>query len=655
MKRLLVVGVIAGLTLGAGLRAQDARGPARAPVATNGTSKANGAPAARAATTRPSSSNDWPTVGNDPGGMKYSALTQITPENVSQLTTAWTYDMGVPALGYTVTPIVVNNVMYFPVQGTTIVALQADSGKELWKYDLKSLPGIGPNPSAGGRGISWWPGTARLAPRIVIDTTNGFIVQLDAKTGTPIQGPAGMINLSTGIMEKFGGSYSTNTPPAIYKNLAIIAARTGEQGRYGLPGDPRAFDLLTGKEVWRFHVVPQPGDENFGTWGLNGWQDRRGPGVWVPMTVDPVNDLVFVPMGNATDQNYGGSRPGENLYATTVLALQASTGKRKWHRQLTHHDIYDWDISSPPALVEAVKDGQRVPAVAQMTKQGLLFMFNRLTGEPLFGMEERPVPAFDAPGDAAWPTQPFPLKPAGLTRDSMTRKEVSKISPEAEKYCTELFDKSVNMGPYTPYGMLPSLVFPGSEGGGGWAGVAGNPALNLVFVNTRHLGVIGQLQPSASSGVLPSFGKQKVPSNFYVDQQGYPCNAPPWSELVAVSTATGDIVWRTPLGEYKDLTAKGILNTGTAVNDGGPIATATGLVFIGSTSDFGFRAFDANTGKELWKVTLPDDVLMTPLTYQGANGTQYVVAVAGGGDAAFHIPAKPSPGANATVVAFALK
>jgi glucose dehydrogenase len=640
MKRLLLLGAIIGVGLGVGLRAQNVAKPS---------AKASASPA------KAPGPNDWPTVGNDPGSMKFSALTQITPENVTQLMTAWTYDMGVPASGYTITPIVIGNVMYLPIQGTIIVALQADSGKELWKHDLKTLKGLGPNPSAGGRGISYWSGTTRVAPRIVIDTTDGFIVQLDARTGEPIPGPAGMINLATGVTEKFGGGYSTNTPPAIYKNLAIIAARTGEQGRYGLPGDPRAFDLLTGKEVWRFHVVPHPEDEHFGTWGLNGWQDRRGPGVWVPMTVDPVNDLVLIPLGNATDQNYGGNRPGENLYATTLLVLRASTGKRVWHQQLTHHDIYDWDVNCPPALIEATINGKKIPAVAQMTKQGMLFMFNRLTGEPLFGMEERPVPRFDAPGDQAWPTQPFPVKPTGLTRDGMTRKEVSKISPEAEKYCTELYDKSVNMGPYTPYGMLPSLVFPGSEGGGSWAGVASDPARGLVFLNTRHLGVIAQLQTSMSSGVLPSFGKQKVPTNFYVDPQGYPCNAPPWSELVAVSTSTGDIVWRTPLGEYPDLKARGILNTGTAVNDGGPIATASGLVFIGATTDFGFRAFDAKTGKELWKATLPDDSLMTPLTYQGGNGKQFVVAVAGGGDAAFHIPAKPSPGPNATVIAFALK
>jgi glucose dehydrogenase len=596
--------------------------------------------------------NDWPGVGNDPGGSKYSPLTQITPANVSQLQTAWTYDLGMGG-GYTVTPIVIDNVLYFPV-GSNIVALQADTGKELWKSDLKAITALGTNPSAGGRGISYWPGTPATGPRIVIATTNGFLVQLAAKTGKPILGPAAVVDMGKGVMDKFGSSYAINTPPALYKNLAIIAARTGEAGRYGTPGDPRAFSLLTGKEVWRFHVVPYAGEENAGTWGLNGWQDRRGPGVWVPMSVDPVNDLVFIPLGNATDQNFGNSRPGINLYATTLLALRASTGKRVWHFQITHHDIYDWDVNSQPSIFEATIGGQKVPGLAQMTKQGLLFMFNRLTGEPLFGVEERPVPRFDAPGDQAWPTQPFPVKPTGLTRDGMTRKEVSKISPEAEKYCTDVYDRSVNMGPYTPYGMVPSLVFPGSEGGGGWGGVATNSSLGMIFVNTRHLGVIAQLQQSTSSGVLPSFSKSKLPTTFYTDPQGYPCNAPPWAEIVGVSTTTGDIVWRTPLGEYPDLTAKGVKNTGTVLNDGGPIATASGLVFIGSTGDFGFRAFDGKTGKELWKATLDNDVLMTPLSYMGANGKQFVAAVSGSGDSAFHIPARTAP-ANSKLVAFALR
>ena len=602
--------------------------------------------------------NDWPTVGNDPGGMKFSKLTQITPQNVNNLKKAWTYDLGpVPGgRGYGITPLVIGNVMYLPKGGSTIVALNATTGAELWVSDLKKIPGIGANPTAGTRGISYWAGTPQTGPRVVIGTANGFIVQINAKTGQVVPGPTGVLNMATGVTEKFvtqpgaDPTYSMNTPPAIYKNLAIIAGRTGEGGRYGIPGDPRAFDLTTGKEVWRFHIVPYAGEQNDGTWGLNGWQDRKSAGVWVPMTVDVENDMVFIPTGNATDQNFGGSRPGLNLYSTSVVALKASTGKYVWHFQHAHHDIYDWDTNSPPSLIETTKDGQRVQAVAQMTKQGLLFMFDRKTGAPIFGVEERPAPGFDAPGDAAWPTQPFPVKPAGLTRDSMRRSEVSKISPEAEKYCTELFDKSVNMGPFTPYGMLPSLVFPGSEGGGGWGGVSANPTAELLFVNTRHLGVVAQL--SASSGVLPSFGKSKIPTTFYTDPNGYPCNAPPWAELVAVSTRTGDVVWRVPLGEYPELEAKGITGTGTVGVSGAPIATASGLLFIGASTDGMFRAFDQKTGKVLWKVSMPNNVQMTPLTYQGSNGKQFVAAIAGGGDERFNIPARPA--ANVELAAFAL-
>ncbi len=600
--------------------------------------------------------NDWPTVGNDAGGMKFSPLAQITPANVSQLTPAWTYDTGDPATGrgYSITPIVIGNVMYLPVRGSTIVALKADSGTELWTSDLAEVPGLGANPSAGTRGISYWPGTAGVGPRIVIAITNGYLVQLDAKTGAPVPAPAGVINLNTDLGDPSGAAYSTNMPPAIYRNTAIVAGRTGEQGRYGTPGDPRAFDLTTGKELWRFHVVPRPGEENFGTWGINGWQDRRGPGIWSPVTVDEANGLVFFPLGNATDQNFGGHRPGENHYAGSLLVLDAQTGKRKWHFQHTRHDIFDWDSSAPPALIDGYLNGERVPAVAQLTKQGLLFMFHRITGQPLFGIEERPVPYFDAPGDAAWPVQPFPVKPTGLARDSMARTEVTNISPESRKYCTELYDKSVHMGPFTPYGMLPTLVFPGSEGGGNWGGVSANPQLDLLFVNTRDLGVIAQLQPSTSSGVLPSFAKSKVPTNFYVDQQGYPCSAPPWSQLIAVSTRTGDVVWRAPLGEYPELAARGITGTGTASNHGAPIATGSGLLFIGSSMDFSFRAFDARSGKEIWKATLDNDVVMTPMTYQGANGKQYVVAVSSGGQAEQHLPRRTGPAPNAKVVAFAL-
>jgi glucose dehydrogenase len=590
---------------------------------------------------------DWPGVGNDPGGTKYSTLSQITPANVTKLVKAWTYDTGDPGggfRGWEVTPIVVKNVMYFPTTGKKIVALAGDTGKEIWKVDLKTLGVSG----AGAKyGVSYWPGDGKVAPRIIVATQDGFLLQLDAKTGELFKGVGkdGLIDLKVGMVEKYGGGYTPGATPAIYKNLAIFSPTTGEQGRYGLAGDPRAFDLTTGKEVWRFHTVPQPDDPNFGTWGSNGWQDRRGPGSWVPMTVDVPNGIVYVALGNATDQNFGGTRPGKDLYACSIIALDANTGKLKWYYQITHHDIYDWDVNAPPTLVDIKKDGKVIPAVAQSTKVGYMFIFNRLTGEVIFGDDERAVPQSDAPGEIPQPTQPYPLKPGPISRVSMTREEVSKISPETTKNCQAQYDKAVNMGPNTPYLMVPSIVFPSSEGGGSWSGASFDPKQGLIFVNTRSLGTIGVLRPSRSSNLLDSYAKQKIP---FDDAQGYPCSTAPWGELMAVSATTGEFVWRVPLGEYKELTAKGIPVTGTP-NAGGPVATASGLIFIGATSDKTFRAFESKTGKVLWSVELSNNSVDTPMTFQGANGKQYVTAVISSGLDNFNHPALTSPGTDQLV------
>jgi glucose dehydrogenase len=437
--------------------------------------------------------------------------------------------------------------------------------------------------------------------------------------------------------------------PAIYKNLAIVIPTTGEQGRYGIPGDPRAFDLHTGEEVWRFHTVPHPGEPGFNTWGAEGWQDRRGPGGWVPMTVDVPNGLVFIPLGNATDQNYGGSRPGDDLYAGSIIALDAATGKMKWYFQMTHHDIFDWDANAPPTLIEVNKDGKKIPAIALSTKQGLMFIFNRLTGEHIFGVEERPAPPTDAPGDKASPTQPFPLKPGPISRISMTREEVSRISAATEKSCQEQYDKAVNMGPNTPYLMVPSLVFPSSEGGGSWSGASYDPTLHYIFVNTRSLGTMAQLQPSMSSGLLPSYAKRKIS---FDDPDGYPCSAPPWGELMAIDADTGEFAWRVPLGEYEELAKRGVPKTGTP-NAGGPIVTAGGVLFIGSTVDFKFRAFDPKTGRELWSTKIENNAVATPMTYLARNGKQYVATVAGGGLDNFIRPAI-EPGGKVLVMAYTL-
>jgi glucose dehydrogenase len=561
------------------------------------------------------SPTDWPAVAGDVGGMKYASVDQITPANVAKLLPAWTYQPGGP------TPIVIDNLMYFVAAGA-VVALNADTGVEAWKFPLIRA-------TAGGairRGMTYWPGVAPHRPRVLVTMSGGKLVQLDAVTGQLVP-DVGVIDLENGIMDRIpeGEPYTIASPVAVYKNLAIFPGRTGEHNRWGIPGDLRGFDLLTGKEMWRFHTVPHPGDPNFGTWGLNGWQDRKGPGSWQPLTVDNENGLVFVALGNAVDQNYGNSRPGANLYSASVVALDAATGAYRWHYQTARHDIYDGDLNAPPMFAAVNRNGQRIPAIVQMTKVGLLFFLNRLTGEPLFGIEERPVPPTDALGDAAWPTQPFPIKPEPITRLSMTRAEVSRISPEAQKYCTEIYDQAVQMGPYTPYGMVPSISFPGSTGGGSNHGGAFDPARGLVFATARNVATIGQLSAMLSSDVLPSFGKTKMPFDYYLDKDGYPCNAPPWSELFGINANTGDIVWRVPLGEYKELTAKGIPKTGTASNSGAPLATAGGLVFIGGTLDGQFRAFDSMTGKELWSVSPGFNVGNYAISYKGANGKQYVV------------------------------
>lgn len=590
------------------------------------------------------SPGDWPSLGADAGSTKYSALTQITPENAGRLTKAWTFETGDPSTGFRgweITPIVVDNVMYLFTTGKKVLALNAETGAPIWSVDLTSL---GVKGMGAKYGVSYWPGDGRAAPRIVVATTDGYLLQLDAKTGKLFAGVGakGLIDLKVGVMEKFGGTYTPGSTPAIYKNLAILSPTSGEQGRYGVPGDPRAFDLTTGKEVWRFHTVPQPGDENFGTWGENGWQDRRGPGSWVPLTVDNERGLAFIALGNATDQNYGGSRPGTNLYATSVIALDAGTGKLKWYFQITHHDIFDWDVNAAPTLIDVHRDGKTIPAVAQSTKVGYLWILDRETGKPVFGAEERPAPQSDAPGEVASPTQPFPLKPEAISRVEMTRKEVSQVSPETVKSCQAQYDKAVQAGPNTPYGMTPSLVFPSSEGGGSWGGVSYDPGLGYIFVNTRSLGTMAVLQPTKSSNILESYAKRKIPFN---DAEGYPCSGTPWGELMAINANTGDTVWREPLGEYKELSKRGVPKTGVP-NAGGTIVTAGGVVFVGSTADAMFRAFDAKTGHELWSTDLPANAINTPMTYRGKNGKQYVAIVTTNGLDEFNHPRLPTDRTN---------
>ena len=428
--------------------------------------------------------------------------------------------------------------------------------------------------------------------------------------------------------QPFGSGYSISSPPALYKDLAIVGASEGENAVVGPAGDPQAFDVKTGKLVWRFHGVPQPGEKNFNTWG-DGWKDRGGPAVWGFMTVDTERGLVFVPTGNPGGSFYGGDRPGDNLYAVSVVALDAATGAYKWHFQTTHHDVFDADLAAAPALIDVVRDGKRIPAVAQVTKMGgMLFILDRVTGKPIYPVEERKVPLSKVPGEVSSPTQPFPTKPAPWSRMGMTKADITTVTPESNKFCTEWWEKErmSNDGAYTPYGADGvTVVFSGTIGGANWGGTAFNPQLGYLFVNTSSLATIGHMVPGTG---LEKYRNELSYTRFWDDNK-YPCQQPPWGDLVAVNVNTGEVAWKIPFGIYPELVAKGIPPTGTP-NLGGPIATASGLLFIGATKDARFRAYDAKTGKELWYSQLEAAGGATPMTFMGRNGVQYVVIAAGG-------------------------
>jgi glucose dehydrogenase len=449
-------------------------------------------------------------------------LAQITTANVTHLRRAWTFHTGETGRQFETTPIVAAGVMYLSTQSGRIVARDPETGRLIWSYDPKVRA------PREHRGVSLWPGDAATPARILFGTGDGRLIALDAKTGARIPGfgNEGEIDLRAGVADKFPrAAYSITSPPAIYRDLVIVAPSTQEGPGKGPSGDPRAFDIRTGKLVWRFHTVPQPGEPGNETWGPDGWKDRAGPSLWGLTSVDTARGLVFLATGNPADSFYGGDRPGTNLYANCVLALDVATGKLRWAYQVVHHDIFDYDLPGAPALIELKQAGREVPALAQITKMGLLFILDRLTGKPVFGVEERPVPKSDVPGETAWPTQPLPLKPPPLARTSITRAEITMRTPEAHRYCTELFD-TLRTGPlYTPYGLETTLAFPGPMGGGNWGGVSFDPKLGYLFVNTSNMGGIGRIGAVPAGSPLPWRNESGYAR--FLDQDHYPCQQPP--------------------------------------------------------------------------------------------------------------------------------
>ena len=550
--------------------------------------------------------------------------------------------------------------MYFAA-GNGFYALDGATGQQLWKVDATRTT---------RRGVSYWPGDASTAAR-VIASAGTQLMALDPKTGKPV--------------EQFGGKGSVelddsmNSPAAIFKDLAIVQ---------GNKPWIRAFDVRSGRLVWTFNLIPQPGEPGHDTWTDEGWKTAGGTNVWGLLSLDAERGLVFLPVSMPGENDYyGGDHHGTNLFGTSVVALDAATGTLKWYRQLVHHDIWDYDLGAAPTLVDVTKDGRTIPAVAQITKMGLLFVLDRTSGEPVWGVEERPVPQTTAPGEMTSPTQPFPVKPAPLARNSMRRDELAKINPAHDAYCAGLWDKYKlsDSVPYQPWNDKQDIVlFPGAIGGGNWNGVTYDRALGLMITNVMNAGQWGHLEPftggrgrrgqggegrggnppGGERGAAPAAAAGQGVSDegaparpmwrkvtpegrrFWDPNTMYSCQAPPWGELVAVSTRTGDIAWRVPLGAFDELEAKGI-KTGTP-SLGGAITTAGNLVFIGATVDSRFRAFDARTGKELWSEKIEAPAHSIPSTFLGRDGKQYVIVTAGGGGFL------QSPTSD-TVIAYALK
>jgi quinoprotein glucose dehydrogenase len=658
----------------------------------------------------------WPAYGGADGD-HYSRLAQINRANVHRLRQAWVFDTGEKG-NIETNLIVIGRTLYAITNSQKVIALDAATGKPKWKFD-SGVTSTQPN-----RGVTYW--SDGKDERIFAGAMN-YLYCLDAKTGKPVAsfGESGRIDLRKGLREPWEEqSISLTTPGSVYKDLIIVGGREPE-AHPAPPGDVRAYDVHTGALRWVFHTIPRPGEPGYETWPPDAWKTAGAANNWAGMTVDTKRGIVYAPTGSAVMDFYGGDRVGDDLYANTILALDAETGKLLWDFQGVHHDIWDRDFPAAPALYTIEKNGQSVPALAQITKQAYVYLFNRVTGESLFPIHEHAFPASTVPGEKTSPTQPIPDAPAPFGRQQLTADMLTNRTPEAHAWAQNEFSKLRCNGQFYPFAEgQQTVVFPGFDGGGEWSGPAIDPVSDTLFVGSTEMAWLGGLDPVTSGGSrgeriyrqqcavchgvnragsppsLPSLvdvekrlGTEKItatihngrgrmpafpnlvdaevaalldylrtptaaetsqemsaapaagPENAdkagaqdytftgyrkFLDPDGYPAIAPPWGTLNAIDLKTGKYLWKTPLGEYPELAAKGMKNTGSEMY-GGPIVTAGGVLFIGATVyDRKFRAFDTRNGKLLWETVLPFAGIATPSTYM-VGGRQYVVIAASGG------------------------
>ena len=591
----------------------------------------------------------WSDYGGAPDAAQYSALAQINRSNVSQLEVAWTYSTG-DDRRYFFNPVVADGVMYVLAKNNSIVALNAAAGKVIWTHAAEPGTTI-----ITDRGINYWESKDRSERRLLF-ASNHFLRAIDARTGASIPsfGDGGRVDLKEGLDRdpKAIKLVQSTTPGRVFEDLLILGSATN-QGYGSAPGDIRAFNVRTGKLVWTFHTIPRPGEFGYDTWPKDAWKRVGGANVWSELSVDEKRGIVYAPTASAKYNFYGADRNGADLFADCLLALDARTGKRLWHFQMVHHDIWDYDDGTAPKLLTVRHDGKLVDVVAQVTKQGFVWVFDRVTGVPLWPIEERPVPRSDMPGEQTWPTQPFPVKPPPFARQKFTVDDLSPfLSPEDRARFRDEILSARNEGLFTPPEQRGTVEMPGNNGGANWSGAAVDPPSGMLFVVSKDLPSILKLTKNAPADqTLPTSVSERYYSGFgfLIASDGLSPIAPPWTSLTAYDLNEGTIRWQIPLGEVPELAAKGIKNTGSHFPKVGPVVTAGGLIFTG-TRDRKVRALDVTTGKVLWEHELDAALEGMPAVYE-VEGRQYLVFCAA---APVKLNAAPPEKIRGAYVAFAL-
>ena len=610
---------------------------------------------------------EWPFYGGDQAGTKYSPLEEINRSNVRNLQSAWTWKTGegprdefktVPGM-FEATPLMIGGTLYLSTPYNRVVALDANTGRERWSYDPKAYED-GQVPNGTGfvhRGVAAWRDPGSKRQRIFLNSRYRLIA-LDAETGRPEPGfgTDGVVNLARGLLWEINPKHYTNTsPPVVYKDLVIVGNGVADRLVYrnDPPGDVRAFDARSGRLVWTFHTVPQKGEYGNQTWEKGSEKYTGHTNVWAPMTLDEERGLLYLPVSTPSNDFYGGRRPGANLFADSIVCLDAVTGKRKWHYQLVHHGLWDYDTPAPPNLVTITVNGKRAAAVAQLTKMGFVFVFDRVTGKPIWPVEERAVPPSDVPGERAWPTQPYPSRPPPISPQGVSLDDAFDLTPELKAEAQAVM-KKLRMGPlFTPPSSQGTFMLPGIIGGANWGGGAFDSETGMLYVKTTNLPAIARLTKPTSDGSPDGPRATEVDADYVLDREmnattfhdGLPLLKPPYGYLAAINLNTGEIAWNDPFGDNPRLRSHPALRGVKlpeklgASGAAGAIVTKGGLVFVGG-GDSALHAVDKKTGEDLWSYPLPNRTTGTPMTYQ-TQAHQYVVIATGSG-------------ADATLVAFSL-